>query len=193
MYSPLIGEFLQRDPIEADRDLYRYVGNDPLNQTDPEGLADWLRGTLTYEVSSAGNTVPPIILPAKGDSGLTKDQIQALAEKAAKAWAKNPGKIVLRVDKPCPKGATEGPGKPIKFTREETGNLTIFLKLKKKFGIAGPWEVVVVTDPTKEKDQISLGKITFEAKYKKSLDGKGGPCHEKKTSCDETLPWPVYV
>lgn len=57
----------------------------------------------------------------------------------------------------------------------------------------GSWEAVVVTDPTTEKDQKSLGKITFQAKYKKSFEGRSGPCLEKKTSCDETSPWPVYA
>lgn len=125
MYSPDLGIFLERDPIEDDLNLYRYVENDPVNKTDPEGLASWLRGTLTYEVTGAGKTVPPVILPDKGDSGLTPDQIQVLVEKAARAWAAKPGTIVLRVDEPCPKGAIEGPGKPIQWSKEETENLTI--------------------------------------------------------------------
>lgn len=39
-YSPTIGRFLQRDPLGhlPDVNVYRYVGNDPINCRDPYGL-----------------------------------------------------------------------------------------------------------------------------------------------------------
>jgi RHS repeat-associated protein len=42
MYAPTLGRFLQPDPIgyQGGVHLYAYVGNDPLNLTDPSGLCD---------------------------------------------------------------------------------------------------------------------------------------------------------
>lgn len=38
-YDPATGQFLTRDPIEAQtREAYGYVGGNPLNETDPTGL-----------------------------------------------------------------------------------------------------------------------------------------------------------
>jgi RHS repeat-associated protein len=41
-YSPVLGRFLQTDPVGygPDLDLYTYVGNDPLDKNDPSGFCE---------------------------------------------------------------------------------------------------------------------------------------------------------
>jgi RHS repeat-associated protein len=49
MYSPTLGRFMQTDPIGYGdgMNMYRYVGNDPINAVDPSGLAQCWRVTWT--------------------------------------------------------------------------------------------------------------------------------------------------
>jgi RHS repeat-associated protein len=48
IYSPSLGRFLQTDPIRFDAgdvNIYRYVENNPINESDPEGLAPLTPGS----------------------------------------------------------------------------------------------------------------------------------------------------
>jgi hypothetical protein len=65
-YSPELGRWLQRDPLDfegADSNLYRYVGNNPCNRTDPSGLKldcpPELRIARNLEPSWCRNLVDP--------------------------------------------------------------------------------------------------------------------------------------
>jgi uncharacterized protein RhaS with RHS repeats len=72
MYSAELGRFLQMDPIKfdaGDPNIFRYVGNDPVNLTDPEGLLPWapiMRGAVTaYMGYKALNALKNLIDAAK--------------------------------------------------------------------------------------------------------------------------------
>lgn len=54
IYSPTLGRFLQIDPIgtRGGVNLYAYVGNDPLNAADPDGLVASRAGRLDREDQS---------------------------------------------------------------------------------------------------------------------------------------------
>jgi RHS repeat-associated protein len=55
-YFPLIGRFLQKDPLgfdAGDANLFRYCGGDPINFGDPTGLERWYPG-----MTPRGNSAP---------------------------------------------------------------------------------------------------------------------------------------
>ncbi len=92
-YDPEIGRFISKDPIGfagGDTNLYRYVGNSPLNWIDPLGLIwatigydyqrnhnflDWLRNRITGNIGRGLNPTLPLSDPEEF-VGMTRDVIQ---------------------------------------------------------------------------------------------------------------------
>lgn len=84
-YSPQLGRFIETDPIGTadDQNLYGYVGNDPVNLTDPSGLQ---AGPPT---SSSDIIITGVFDSIRDAARSAADQVRSAADQA-RVWATTP-------------------------------------------------------------------------------------------------------
>ncbi|MBA3241725.1 MAG: Ig-like domain-containing protein [Acidobacteria bacterium] len=105
-YSPTLGRFISEDPIGfagGDENLYAYVGNDPVNHTDPSGLSAWKK--LIKIFTQRGELIESFRKPLSRDAKLEKikDGIDEARRKG-----NHPGAVVQTPDQNSAKTVAEG-------------------------------------------------------------------------------------
>jgi RHS repeat-associated protein len=107
-YDPRLGRFLQPDPIgqAGGVNLYAYVGNDPLNGTDPQGLY--------VHVDQNGNVIT-LTLPIQYTGAPTPAMIQSYNEGISSVWSGQIGKYTVTTLVVSP--IDECAGRPSKYDK----------------------------------------------------------------------------
>ncbi|MBA3810417.1 MAG: RHS repeat-associated core domain-containing protein [Caulobacteraceae bacterium] len=83
-YSPALGRFLQTDPAGLDQgpNLYEYVGNDPVNASDPDGMTECPTGSRLCSASGTSASTVSISFGAGHGAGVHQNSQNTVTEQA---------------------------------------------------------------------------------------------------------------
>ena len=178
-YNPATGKFLTRDPIgfaSGDVNLYRYVGNAPMNATDPIGLTEYEGNRPLQIIPGVDHTKPEpnypnnhtfrYVIDANGELHVYSWDVEKDPKAAPNKWSENaePDKTTAKRD--IEAGHVANKHKPISDSPADDAALAIAFKLLQRDPNSGsnhPNGLVAGNCKDEAKKLDSLAKIVKDA------------------------------